>query len=235
MKTIKKAVNVSLGNIDIDTIAKQTSTLIESDNNQAEIFKRWNKDLTVNNKWYNFTPMKLPVEFIENTKKVIAIEFFNQPENNNLLGYYIEVDGKSKRLDEKQMKKLDNTTNVFHLTLDTVIANAKPSKKMKASNEFIAGVNRKFSKDKWDKKIVKWQKDAKQIDDTGEVEKKEKAHREFLQMLTWNMIGNPDEFSTIGYSGSFVRKCINDKNGTIDADKFEKLCEKFIEDATKLS
>ena len=235
MKTIKKAVNVSLGNIDVDTIAKQTSTLIESDNNQAEIFKRWNKDLTVNNKWYNFTPMKLPVEFIENTKKVIAIEFFNQPENNNLLGYYIEVDGKSKRLDEKQMKKLDNTTNVFHLTLDTVIANAKPSKKMKASNEFIAGVNRKFSKDKWDKKIVKWQKDAKQIDDTGEVEKKEKAHREFLQMLTWNMIGNPDEFSTIGYSGSFVRKCINDKNGTIDADKFEKLCEKFIEDATKLS
>ena len=235
MKNTKQASNEKLGNIDIDTIAKQTSTLIESDNNQAEIFKRWNKDLTVNNKWYNFTPMKLPVEFIENTKRIVAIEFFNQPENNNLLGYYIEVDGKSKRIDEKQMKKLDNTTNVFHMTIDTVVANAKPSKKMKSSNEFISNLNRKFSKDKWDKKIVKWQKDAKQIDDTGEVEKKEKAKRNFVEMVAWNVLGKPDNHDELGYSGSFLRKCINDKEDMVDVTKFEALAEKFVADVKKLS
>lgn len=75
MKTTKQASNEKLGNIDIDTIVKQTSTLIDSDNNQAEVFKRWNKDLTVNNKWYNFTPMKLPLAFIENTKRLLLLNF----------------------------------------------------------------------------------------------------------------------------------------------------------------
>lgn len=235
MKTTKQASNEKLGNIDIDTIVKQTSTLIDSDNNQAEVFKRWNKDLTVNNKWYNFTPMKLPLAFIENTKKVIAVEFFNQPENNNLLGYYIEVDGVSKRLDQKQMKKLDNTTNVFHMTIDTVVNSVKPSNKMKNSREIISGINRKFSKDKWDKKITKWQKDAKQIDDTGEVEKKEKAKRNFVEMVAWNVLGKPDNHDDLGYSGSLLRKCINDKEDMIDVDKFEALAEKFVADIQKLS
>ena len=235
MKTIKKAVNETLGNIDVDTIVKQTSTLIDTDNNQAEVFINWNENLTVNNKWYTFTNGKLPVAFIENTKRVIAIEYFNKAENN-LLGYYIEVDGVSKRIDKKQMEKLSgDTTKIFHFTIDTLVANVKPSGKMKATKKIISDIYRKFNKDVWDKKLNQWKNISKSLDDTGEVEKKEKAHREFLQMLTWNMIGNPDEFSTIGYSGSFVRKCINDKNGTIDADKFEKLCEKFIEDATKLS
>ena len=235
MKTTKQASNEKLGNIDIDTSVKQTSTLIDSDNNQAEVFKRWNKDLTVNNKWYNFTPMKLPLAFIENTKKVIAVEFFNQPENNNLLVYYIEVDGVSKRLDQKQMKKLDNTTNVFHMTIDTVVNSVNPSNKMKNSREIISGINRKFSKDKWDKKITKWQKDAKQIDDTGEVEKKEKAKRNFVEMVEWNVLGKPDNHDELGYSGSLVRKCINDKDDMVNTDKFEALAEKFIADLKKLS
>ena len=85
MKTIKKVLNVALGSIDVDTIVKQTSTLIATDNNQAEVFINWNENLTVDNKWYTFTNGKLPVEFIENTKRVIAIEYFNKAESN-LLG-----------------------------------------------------------------------------------------------------------------------------------------------------
>ena len=87
MKTIKKALNVALGNIEVDTIAKQTNTLIDTDKNQAEVFNNWNENLVANDKWYNYTNGKLPVEFIKATKESIAIAYFNQPEMNNVLGY----------------------------------------------------------------------------------------------------------------------------------------------------
>tara|TARA_R100000544_G_scaffold28393_1_gene14948 strand:- start:351 stop:1055 length:705 start_codon:yes stop_codon:yes gene_type:complete len=234
MKTIKKAVNERLGNIDVDTIVNQTSTLIATDNNQAEVFINWNENLTVNNKWYTFTNGKLPVEFIENTKRVIGIEYFNKAENN-LLGYYIENDGMSKRIDDKQMKKLDDTTKVFHLTIDTLVSNVKPSGKMKASKKVISEIYRKFNKDVWDKKLNQWKNVAKSLDDTGEVEKKEKAKRNFVEMVAWNVLGKPDNHDELGYSGSLLRKCINDKEDMVDVDKFEALAEKFVADIQKLS
>lgn len=243
MKTIKKAVNVALGNIEVDTIVKQTATLIDTDNNQAEVFLNWNENLTVDNKWYTFTNGKLPVEFIENTKRVIGIEYFNKAENN-LLGYYIEVDGMSKRADKKQMEKLDDTTiingiddttKVFHLTIDTLVANVKPSGKMKATKKVISDIYRKFNKDVWDKKLNQWKNVAKSLDDTGEVEKKEKAKRDFVEMVAWNVLGKPDNHDELGYSGSLLRKCINDKDDMVDVDKFEALAEKFVAEVKKLS
>jgi hypothetical protein len=234
MKAIKKAVNVALGNIEVDTIVKQTSTLIDTDNNQAEVFINWNENLTVENKWYTFTNGKLPVEFIENTKRVIAIEYFNKAENN-LLGYYIEIDGISKRIDKKQMEKLDDTTKVFHLTIDTLVANVKPSGKMKATKKVISDIYRKFNKDVWDKKLNQWKNVAKSLDDTGVVEKKEKAKRDFVEMVAWNVLGKPDNHDELGYSGSLLRKCINDKDDMVDVTKFEALAEKFVAEVKKLS
>ena len=235
MKAIKKAVNETLGNIDVDTIVKQTSTLIDTDNNQAEVFINWNENLTVNNKWYTFTNGKLPVAFIENTKRVIAIEYFNKAENN-LLGYYIENDGLSKCIDKKQMEKLSgDTTKIFHFTIDTLVANVKPSGKMKATKKIISDIYRKFNKDVWDKKLNQWKNVAKSLDDTGEVEKKEKAKRNFVEMVAWNVLGKPDNHDELGYSGSLLRKCINDKEDMVDVDKFEALAEKFVADIQKLS
>ena len=235
MKAIKKAVNETLGNIDVDTIVKQTSTLIDTDNNQAEVFINWNENLTVNNKWYTFTNGKLPVAFIENTKRVIAIEYFNKAENN-LLGYYIENDGVSKCIDKKQMEKLgSDTTKIFNFTIDTLVANVKPSGKMKATKKVISDIYRKFNKDVWDKKLNQWKNVAKSLDDTGEVEKKEKAKRNFVEMVAWNVLGKPDNHDELGYSGSLLRKCINDKEDMVDVDKFEALAEKFVADIQKLS
>lgn len=234
MKTIKKAVNVALGNIEVDTITKQTNTLIDTDKNQAEVFNNWNENLVANDKWYNFTNGKLPTEFIKATKESIAIAYFNQPEMNNVLGYYVEVDGKSKRIDKKDLSQYE-TNAVFNMTLDTVVNNIKPSNKMKAVKELVSGVNRTFAKDKWDKKLNQWKSVAKQYDDNGEVSKKEKAKRNFVEMVEWNVLGNPDKHDDLGYSGSLLRKCINDKDDMVDTDKFQALAEKFISDLKKLS
>lgn len=234
MKTIKKALNVALGNIEVDTITKQTNTLIDTDKNQAEVFNNWNENLVANDKWYNFTNGKLPTEFIKATKESIAIAYFNQPEMNNVLGYYVEVDGKSKRIDKKDLSQYE-TNAVFNMTLDTVVNNIKPSNKMKAVKELVSGVNRTFAKDKWDKKLNQWKSVAKQYDDNGEVSKKEKAKRNFVEMVEWNVLGNPDKHDDLGYSGSLLRKCINDKDDMVDTDKFQALAEKFISDLKKLS
>lgn len=234
MKTIKKALNVALGNIEVDTITKQTNTLIDTDKNQAEVFNNWNENLVAQDKWYNFTNGKLPSEFIKATKESIAIAYFNQPEMNNVLGYYVEVDGKSKRIDKKDLSQFE-TNAVFNMTLDTVVNNIKPSNKMKAVKELVSGVNRTFAKDKWDKKLNQWKSVAKQYDDNGEVSKKEKAKRNFVEMVEWNVLGNPDNHDDLGYSGSLLRKCINDKDDMVDTDKFQALAEKFISDLKKLS
>ncbi len=234
MKSIKKALNVALGNIEVDTITTQTNTLIDTDKNQAEVFNNWNENLVANDKWYNFTNGKLPVEFIKATKESIAIAYFNQPEMNNVLGYYVEVDGKSKRIDKKELSQYE-TNAVFNMTLDTVVNNVKPSNKMKAVKELVSGVNRTFAKDKWDKKLNQWKSVAKQYDDKGEVAKKEKAKRNFVEMVEWNVLGNPDNHDELGYSGSLLRKCINDKDDMVDTDKFQALAEKFISDLKKLS
>ncbi len=234
MKSIKKALNVALGNIEVDTITTQTNTLIDTDKNQAEVFNNWNENLVANDKWYNFTNGKLPVEFIKATKESIAIAYFNQPEMNNVLGYYVEVDGKSKRIDKKELSQYE-TNAVFNMTLDTVVNNVKPSNKMKAVKELVSGVNRTFAKDKWDKKLNQWKSVAKQYDDKGEVAKKEKAKRNFVEMVEWNVLGNPDNHDELGYSGSLLRKCINDKDDMVDTDKFQALAEKFIADLKKLS
>ena len=121
------------------------------------------------------------------------------------------------------------------MTLDTVVNNVKPSNKMKAVKELVSGVNRTFAKDKWDKKLNQWKTVAKQYDDNGEVAKKEKAKRNFVEMVAWNVLGKPDNHDELGYSGSLLRKCINDKDDMVDTDKFEALCEKFIADLNKLS
>ena len=234
MKSIKKALNVALGNIEVSAITKQTNTLIDTDKNQAEVFNNWNANLVANDKWYNFTNGKLPIEFIKATKESIAVSYFNQPEMNNVLGYYVEVDGKSKRIDKKELSQYE-TNAVFNMTLDTVVNNVKPSNKMKAVKELVSGVNRTFAKDKWDKKLNQWKSVAKQYDDNGEVAKKEKAKRNFVEMVEWNVLGNPDKHDELGYSGSLVRKCINDKDDMIDTAKFTELAEKFIADLKKLS
>lgn len=54
-------------------------------------------------------------------------------------------------------------------------------------------------------------------------------------MVEWNVLGKPDNHDELGYSGSLVRKCINDKDDMVNTDKFEALAEKFIADLKKLS
>jgi len=36
------------------------------------------------------------------------------------------------------------------------------------------------------------EKRGKSLDDTGTVEKKEKAKRDFVEMVAWNVLGKPD-------------------------------------------
>lgn len=238
MNTTKKAVNLALGNIEAKDLVSQTGTLVSTDGERGSIFETWNDNL-IEGKWYEATPMTLPLEFIDVTMRQIAIEWINKLSlaKKSPLGYYQEVDGLSKRVDKKHAEKLEDTSKLFHLTIDTMVSNTKPSSKLKAVKKVVSEINRTFRKDVWAKRIVQWQNQAQILDNTeNETEAKPKADRDFVETCAWNILGEPDRCSPdMPYSGSLNRKCINDKNDMIDVDKFEALAKKFIADLKKLS
>ena len=235
MKTQIEKVVTTLGNITVDQITKDVENLNVIDENQAVIFGRWNESLVKGDKvWYQFTPKKLPAEFIKATRDSLFIPYMNKPENLNLLGKFINKDGKAKKVDDDTFKKhdgdkLDVTANVF-LHMET--ANLK-TKGGKVIQKYVTDNRRKFDKDVWAEKIERWQIVAKTLDDNGgDVEslKKEKANRTLIEMLYWNILGDADQYSTEGYSNSLLRKVINSKDAKANAKVFEKLAKKFLLD-----
>ena len=127
---VKKAVNVALGkDVDIKEITEDTSLLISSDSNIASVFIKWNVSLVAKGKWFDYTPMQLPLPFIDVTKKMVAIAWCNEPEQLELLGYYAEDEkGVSKRIDDTQALKLASN-ETFELSIDRLI-----DKKFKSRN-----------------------------------------------------------------------------------------------------
>ena len=223
----------TLGNISIANIRKDVNILRETETNQATVLLNWNTNLVANDKWFNLTRGKLPLEFQTETKKTLAVEFFNLPQNANMLGKYI-IDGKLKRVDDNTFSsykgsKLDVTMNLI-LNGDT--KNIKENQGI-ALADYVKDTRRLFTKDFWDKKISQWQKTAKELDNAdGDTDtlKKEKANRSFLEMLQWNILGEPDSHSKEGYSNSLLRKAINSKESKADSKVFEKLAKKFLVD-----
>ena len=234
-KTKKAISNIALGkDVNVKDITDDTTLLISSDSNRASVFLKWNEGLIAKGKWYDLTPMQLPLAFIEVTKKMVAIEWCNEPENLALLGYYHENDkGLSTRIDDTKASKLASN-ETFELTIDSLIDKTIEPKNLKATTKAIYKIRRKFTKDVWDKKIKKWQKDAKDIEDKGEVEPKVKAYRSFVDTVAWNILGNPDEYNAQGYSGSLSRKLTNSKTSKIKQEDFDNLAIAFVEDVRKL-
>ena len=233
--TKKKVTNVTIGkDVDVKTLSNDISKLISADNNQGTILIGWNNGLTDKGKWYDYTPMQLPIPFINDTKSAIAIEWLNLPVNKDILGFYAEDDnGTSIRVDDKKAKEMPSN-KTFELTVESLIDKTIEPKNLKAVTKVIYGVRRTFNKDIWDKKIKRWQKLAKELDATGEIEKSVKASRSFVDTVAWNVLGNPDEHNSLGYSGSLTRKLRNSKTSKINIDDFEKLAVAFVEDVRKL-
>jgi hypothetical protein len=233
--TKKKAVNVTIGkDVDVKTLSNDISKLISADNNQGAILIGWNSGLTEKGKWYDSTPMQLPIPFINATKSAIAIEWLNLPVNKDILGFYAEDDnGTSIRIDGKKAKEMPSN-KTFELTVESLIDKTIEPKNLKAVTKVIYGVRRTFNKDVWDKKIKRWQKLARELDATGEIEPKVKANRSFVEMVAWNILGNPDEHNSLGYSGSLSRKLRNSKTSKINIDDFEKLAIAFVDAVRKL-
>ena len=233
LKNIGKNENAILGNISIDSIKKSVNILRETETNQASVLTDWNSNLVKGEKWYSLTNGRLPIEFQKATKEVLMVEWVNMPINSNALGKYI-VDGKVKRVDDNTFakhngEKLDITMN---LVLNGDLKNIKEVYG-KALADTVKDIRRLFTKDFWDKKINQWKAIAKTLDETdGDADalKKEKANRTFLEMLQWNILGEPDQYSKEGYSNSLLRKAINSKDGKANAKTFEKLAKKFLAD-----
>ena len=226
METKNTKVNevLTLGNISETNLKKEVSTLRETEINQGEILMNWNSNLVKESKWYDVSNSKLPLEFQKIAKETLAVEFFNKPENMGLLG-------------KKKIADVDvNVTLEMVLNSDLKILKEKYNVK---TSDTVKDIRRTFSKDFYDKKVNKWKADAKALDNSdgnSEVLKKEKANRTFLEMLAWNILGEPDQYSNEGYSNSMLRKCINSKDtNKPKAKEFETLAKKFLKDIESIS
>ena len=232
MKTTKNTI-ATLGNITKAQLMKDVNVLRETETNQASVIMGWNTNLVANKKWYDVSNGSLPIEFQSVTKSTLANEYFGKPENASLIGRFI-TDGKVKRVDENTFnahkgEKLDVTIN---LIINGDLKNIKENQGG-ALTDVVKDSRRKFTKDFWDKKLNNWKTLGKTLDNAeGDVEtlKKEKANRSFLEMIQWNILGEPDQYSSEGYSNSLLRKTINSKDGKANAKTFEKLAKKFLVD-----
>jgi F0F1-type ATP synthase delta subunit len=60
--------------------------------------------------------------------------------------------------------------------------------------------------------------------------KKEKATRTFIEMLQWNILGEPDSHNAEPYANALLRKAINSKDVKADKKVFEKIFKKALVD-----
>jgi len=223
----------TLGSITKVQLTKDVSILRETETNQASVILGWNTNLVTDKKWYDVSNGSLPVEFQSVTKSALANEYFGKPENAGLVGKFI-TDGKVKRVDDNTFasykgEKIDVTLN---LIINGDLKNIKENQGG-ALADVVKDSRRKFTKDFWDKKISTWKKIGKELDNSdGDVEtlKKEKANRSFLEMLQWNILGEPDSHNTEPYANALLRKAINSKDVKADKKVFEKIFKKALSD-----
>jgi hypothetical protein len=231
--TTTKNPMATLGNITKAQLMKDVSVLRETETNQASVIMGWNTNLVAEKKWYDVSNGSLPIEFQAVTKSTLANEYFGKPENAGLIGRFI-TDGKVKRVDENTFnahkgEKLDVTLN---LIINGDLKNIKENQGG-ALADVVKDSRRKFTKDFWDKKLNNWKTLGKTLDNAeGDVEtlKKEKATRTFIEMLQWNILGEPDTHNAEPYANALLRKAINSKDPKADKKVFEKIFKKALVD-----
>ena len=237
MKTTKNTM-ATLGNITKKQLSKDISILRETETNQATVILGWNANLVADKKWYDVSNGSLPVVFQAVTKETLANEYFGKPENAHYIGkhIYTKADGDAKvtRVDEK--KFADYKGEKLDVTLNQIISGDLKNLK-KVSNgtlsNLVSVARRNFTKDFWDKKITNWKTLGKTLDNAeGDIEvlKKEKATRTFIEMLQWNILGEPDSHNTEPYANALLRKAINSKDVKADKKVFEKIFKKALTD-----
>ena len=236
--TTTKNPMATLGNITKKQLSKDISILRETETNQATVILGWNINLVAEKKWYDVSNGSLPVVFQALTKETLANEYFGKPENAHYIGKHIyttaDGDAKVTRVDEK--KFASHTGEKLDVTLNHII-NGDLKNLKKVSNgtlsNLVSVARRNFTKDFWDKKLNNWKTLGKTLDNAeGDVEtlKKEKATRTFIEMLQWNILGEPDTHNAEPYANALLRKAINSKDAKADKKVFEKIFKKALVD-----
>lgn len=210
-KEVQKAIPLNMSEKELEQNLK---TLNDSTVNVTEVLINFNNNLIDQKfgKWYDKTPNQLPTAFIKFAKKLMFTTWSNKPHNAELLGE--KIIGKQR----------------INYNFETVIL--KSDEDIKASHgveikEDRNKIKRIFDKDYYGYHVKKWQKTAKELDNSEDgktLSKKVRAERDLFETLTWNMIGEPDQYSKEGYSNSLLRKVINSKEDGKPDPKFVEKC-----------
>lgn len=235
-KTETKA--VALGTIKVSEINESIKTLGIAETNQANVLINWNDNLVKEGLWFDMSHSILPIAFTKAVKENLAVEFFNMAVNKNLLGYFIATADKNvKRVETEKEFKISNLNEKKLISVDDILnADLKNTKTVYGAeiSNFIRDVRRKFTKDYYSKKLNKWQSTAKELfnaDNDSETLKKEKANRNHIEMIAWNLFGEPDKHSNgKSYDNAMERKVINSKDNKKDAKAFKKIFSKALQD-----
>ena len=208
---VKKVIPLNMSEKELE---KDLKTLNDSTLNVTEVLIRFNNSLIDSKfgKWYDLTPEQLPTAFVQFAKKLMWTTWSSRPQNAERLGE--KIIGKQR----------------INYNFETVVEKSDADIKAKYGvdiKEDRNKIKRIFAKDYYGYHVGKWQKTAKELDNSVDgktVAKKVRAERDLLETLAWNMIGEPDQYSKEGYSNSLLRKVINSKEEDKPDPKFVEKC-----------
>ena len=213
-----------------------------SHKNLAEFLIKNNKKLIDGQKWYDLTPSKLPQSMQDKIKHFLAEEYFKLPENNGQLGKFI-FDGKLIAVPDKIFKDIGLSKKKINLNLEIFLKEDLKDIRINYGLDianYIQNIRRKYNKDYYDKKLKKWRKQAKDLDENNDnvyvLRKRKELGRSRIERLKWDLIGEPDSFNDDSNSRSPYQKEKNSKDPNANPEVLKKIFLKAInefEECTK--